>query len=254
MGIAYEVSDGIALVRLDRPEKLNALTLAMYRELGDAFIAARDDARVRVVVLTGSGERAFCVGADLTESIPALAEGRFDISEWDDAHLKNLRMYKPVLCAVNGLCMGGGFEIMLGTDIRLAAEGATFALPEPSLGIVPAGGTLVRLARQIPYAHAMEILLSAGRFSAEELLHKGVLNHVVPAAELMPRTFALAERIKALSPSALAVIKESVQRLYDLPLDQAFAEEAQLGQRAFTSDDAKRGLQAFAERRKPSFD
>jgi enoyl-CoA hydratase len=254
MGIAYEVSDGIALVRFDRPEKLNALTLAMYRELGDAFIAARDDARVRVVVLTGSGERAFCVGADLTESIPALAEGRFDISEWDDAHLKHLRMYKPVLCAVNGLCMGGGFEIMLGTDIRLASEDASFALPEASLGIVPAGGTLVRLARQIPYAHAMEILLSAGRFSAQDLLHKGVLNHVVPAADLMPRTFALAERIKALSPQALAVIKESVQRLYDLPLDEAFAEEARLGQRAFTSDDAQRGLQAFAQRRQPSFD
>ncbi|MFT3762275.1 MAG: enoyl-CoA hydratase/isomerase family protein [Pseudoxanthomonas sp.] len=254
MGIAYEVSDGIALVRFDRPEKLNALTLAMYRELGDAFIAARDDARVRVVVLTGSGERAFCVGADLTESIPALAEGRFDISEWDDAHLKNLRLHKPVLCAVNGICMGGGFEIMLGTDIRLAAEEAVFALPEASLGIVPAGGTLVRLARQIPYVHAMEILLGVGRFSAAELLAKGLLNQVTPAAELMPRTFALAERIKALSPTALAVIKESVQRLYDLPLAEAFAEEARLGQRAFTSADARKGLEAFAQRRIPRFD
>ncbi|MFT4255776.1 MAG: enoyl-CoA hydratase/isomerase family protein [Pseudoxanthomonas sp.] len=254
MGIAYEVSDGIALVRFDRPEKLNALTLAMYRELGDAFIAARDDARVRVVVLTGSGERAFCVGADLTESIPALAEGRFDISEWDDAHLKNLGLHKPVLCAINGLCMGGGFEIMLGTDIRLAAEDAVFALPEASLGIVPAGGTLVRLARQIPYVHAMEIMLGAGRFTAAELLAKGLLNAVVPAAELMPRTFALAERIKALSPTALAVIKESVQRLYDLPLAEAFAEEARLGQRAFTSADARKGLQAFAQRSQPVFD
>ena len=254
MGITYEVSDGIALVRFDRPEKLNALTLAMYRELGDAFIAARDDRRVRVVVLTGEGERAFCVGADLTESIPALAEGRFDISEWDDAHLKHLRLYKPVLCAVNGLCMGGGFEIMLGTDIRLAAEQAVFALPEASLGIVPAGGTLVRLARQIPYAQAMEIMLGAGRFGAAELLRMGLLNHVVPAAELMPRTFALAERIKALSPTALAVIKESVQRLYDLPLAEAFAEEAVLGQRAFTSADARRGLEAFAQRRTPIFD
>ncbi|MET0327256.1 MAG: enoyl-CoA hydratase/isomerase family protein, partial [Luteimonas sp.] len=124
MGIAYEVSDGIAMIRFDRPDKLNALTLSMYRELGDAFIAARDDARVRVVILTASGQRAFCVGADLGESIPALMEDAFDISQWDDAHLKNLRLYKPVLCAINGLCLGGGFEIMLGTDIRIAADHA----------------------------------------------------------------------------------------------------------------------------------
>jgi enoyl-CoA hydratase/carnithine racemase len=254
MTIAYEVTDGIALIRFDRPQKLNALTLAMYRELGDAFIAARDDRRVRVVVLTGSGERAFCVGADLLESIPALAEGRFDISEWDDAHLKHLRMYKPVLAAVNGLCLGGGFEIMLGTDIRLASETATFALPEASLGIVPAGGTLVRLSRQIPYVHAMELLLSAERFTAADLHARGLLNYVVPPAELMSRTFALAERIKAMSPTAVAVIKESVQRLQDLPLDEAFAEEARLGQRAFTSADARKGLEAFAQRRTPVFD
>ena len=254
MGIAYDVSDGIAMVRLDRPRKLNALTLAMYRELGDAFIAARDDTRVRVVILTGSGERAFCVGADLGESISALMENRFDISQWDDAHLKNLRLYKPILCAINGLCLGGGFEIMLGTDIRIASETAKFALPEPSLGIVPAGGTLVRLARQIPYAHAMELLLTANGFSAHDLRAMGLINHVVPPSELMPQTLTIAERIKALSPSALAVIKESVNRLIDLPEAEAFAEEARLGQRAFTSEDARRGLAAFARKQTPVFD
>lgn len=254
MTIAYDVSDGIAMVRFNRPDKLNALTLSMYRELGDAFIAAREDKRVRVVILTASGQRAFCVGADLGESIPALMEDQFDISQWDDAHLKNLRLYKPVLCAINGLCLGGGFEIMLGTDIRIASETAKFALPEPSLGIVPAGGTLVRLARQVPYAHAMELLLTGNGFSARELLAKGVLNRVVPPSELMPQTLAIAERIRALSPSALAVVKESVQRLADLPEAEAFAEEARLGQRAFTSADARKGLAAFARRQTPVFD
>ncbi|MCD9096465.1 enoyl-CoA hydratase/isomerase family protein [Luteimonas fraxinea] len=254
MGIAYDVSDGIAMIRFNRPDKLNALTLSMYRELGDAFIAARDDTRVRVVILTASGQRAFCVGADLGESIPALMDDTFDISQWDDAHLKNLQLYKPVLCAINGLCLGGGFEIMLGTDIRIAADHAKFALPEPSLGIVPAGGTLVRLVRQVPYVHAMELLLTANGFSAQELLAKGLLNRVVPIAELMPQTLALAERIKAMSPGALAVIKESVQRLVDLPERDAFAEEARLGQRAFTSADARRGLAAFAQRQTPVFD
>ncbi len=254
MGISYEASDGIAMVRFNRPNKLNALTLSMYRELGDAFIAAREDPRVRVVILTASGQRAFCVGADLDESIPALMEDRFDISQWDDAHLKNLRLYKPVLCAINGLCLGGGFEIMLGTDIRIAAENAKFALPEASLGIVPAGGTLVRLVRQIPYVHAMELMMTANGFSAHELLAKGLINRVVAQDQLMPQTLALAERIKALSPIALAVIKESVQRLVNLPEAAAFAEEARLGQRAFTGDHARKGLAAFAKKQTPVFD
>src|SRR5690606_28995942 len=105
--------------------------------------------RVRVVILTGAGERAFCAGADLKESIPALARNEIDISAWDGAHLKSFDLDKPIVCAVNGLCMGAGFEIMLATDLRIAASTAVFSLPEVSLGIVPAGGTLVRLVRQI---------------------------------------------------------------------------------------------------------
>lgn len=251
--IAYEASDGIALIHFDRPEKLNALTLAMYDDLSAAFLRANADEAVRVIVLTGRGERAFCVGADLTESIPALAQGLFDIARWDGAHLKHNKIYKPIISAVNGLCMGGGFEIMLASDIRIAADDASFALPEPSLGVVPAGGTLVRLTRQIAHAHAMELLLTAERFTASRLAEMGVINHVVPRVRLMERAFEFANRIKQLSPTALAVIKESVATLPDLPLAQAFAAEAQLGQRAFGSADAKKGLAAFAAGRKAVF-
>jgi enoyl-CoA hydratase/carnithine racemase len=133
------------------PDKLNSLTLAMYEDLGAAFAEVRDDDSVGVAILTGDGDRAFCVGADLTESIPALAEGRFDISEWDPAHQKHTSLFKPMIAAVNGLCLGGGFEIMLSTDIRIAADTAVFGLPERGVGVVPAGGTLTRLTRQIPY-------------------------------------------------------------------------------------------------------
>lgn len=252
--IRYETRGRVAVVHFDRPEKLNALTLAMYDALGAAFERAQQDDAVRVIVLTGAGDRAFCVGADLAESIPALASGRFDISEWDGAHMKTGRITKPVIAAVNGLCMGGGFEIMLATDLRIAASGAQFALPEPGIGVVPAGGTLVRLARQIPYAWAMQLLLTADRFSAEQLRDMGVLNQVVPADQVLPVALAMAERIAALSPNAVRLIKRAVRELADTEWEETFQREAALGQEAFTSEDARRGLKAFAEGRKATFD
>jgi len=247
MSIAYRVEDGVARICFDRPAKLNALTLAMYEDLGRAFKAAADDDRVRVVILTGAGERAFCVGADLKESIPALARNDIDISAWDAAHLKSLNIDKPVISAVNGLCMGGGFEIMLATDLRVASSTAEFSLPEVSLGIVPAGGTLVRLVRQIGFAAAMEILMTGERFSSEHLLRIGVLNRVVAPEHLAQTVTQLADRLVRLSPTALNVVKRAVRELRDLPVQEAFRREAVLGQLAFTSADARRGLAAFAE-------
>ncbi|MEU5702180.1 enoyl-CoA hydratase/isomerase family protein [Streptomyces aurantiacus] len=252
-GITLDRDGDVAIIRFDRADKLNALTLAMYDELGEAFAEVRDDDAYAVAVLTGSGERAFCVGADLTESIPALAEGRFDISHWDAAHQKHTRLFKPVIAAVNGLCLGGGFEIMLSTDIRIATESAEFALPESGVGVVPAGGTLTRLTRQIPYAWAMELMLQGDRISATQALRYGLLNEVVPAHDLMEAALERAHRLAGRSGSALATIKEAVLRLGDLPQDQAFHSEALYGQKAFTSSDAREGLSAFAERRPPDF-
>lgn len=253
MAIDLVVSQGIATITIDRPEKLNALTLAMYRQLGDAFTEVGRDDSVEVAILTGAGERAFCVGADLTESIPALAGDAFDISEWDDAHLKGQPLYKPVICAVNGLCLGGGFEIMLATDIRIASNTASFALPEPGLGFVPAGGTLVRLVRQIGYAHAMEIMLTGDRFDPSHLARVGVVNHVVPPDALMPEARRVAERLRANSGQAVRTIKEAALSLQHLDWPEAFAAEARLGQRTFTSEDAREGLAAFAAKRPPAF-
>lgn len=248
MSIAYAVDAGIATIRIDRPDKLNALTLAMYEELGAAFDRANADDAVRVILLGGSGERAFCVGADLTESIPALAEGRFEISEWDRAHVKQPGFYKPIVAAINGLCMGGGFEIMLAADIRVAADDAQFSFPEASLGFVPAGGTLVRLARQIPYAYAMELMLTAGRFPAARLAEMGLLNRVVPRAELQEAALSYAHAIARNGAVAVSVIKEAVLTLGHLPFDEAFRRESRLGQRAFTCDEAREGLRRFVTR------
>jgi enoyl-CoA hydratase len=249
MSILYEVDAGIARVRFNRPEKLNALTLAMYEELGEAFKRAQADPDVRVILLSGSG-KAFCVGADLTESIPALAEGRFDISEWDGAHIKQDGFHKPVVAAINGLCMGGGFEIMLAADIRVAADIAEFALPEASMGFVPAGGTLVRLTRQIAFAHAMEIMLTGERFKAARLAEMGLLNRVVPAEQLEETALSYARSIAAKGRVATEVIKRAALTLGHLPLGEAFRQEAQLGQTAFTSPEAKEGLRRFIARKR----
>jgi enoyl-CoA hydratase len=248
--MAIELSrDGhVATITIARPEKLNALSLKMYDDLGRAFADVRDDDEVRAVILTGAGDKAFCVGADLTESIPALAADSIDISAWDPAHLKNMAFYKPIVCAVRGLCLGGGFEIMLATDIRIAAEDAVFQFPEARHGFVPAGGTLVRLARQIGYAHAMEILLTARRFSAAQLLARGVVNQVVASSDVIGVAREIAREIAALSPTAVQTIKEAVLTLQDETWEAAFAKEAALGQRTFTSEDARRGLAAFADR------
>jgi enoyl-CoA hydratase/carnithine racemase len=144
--------------------------------------------------------------------------------------------------------MGGGFEIMLAADIRVAADNAVFALPEASLGFTPAGGTLVRLTRQIPYVFAMELMMTAERFSASRLAEMGLLNRVVPASELEQTALSYAESIARKGKVAISVIKEAALTLGHLPFEQAFSREAQLGQRAFTSDEAKAGLRRFASR------
>ncbi|MEU6644017.1 enoyl-CoA hydratase/isomerase family protein [Saccharomonospora sp. NPDC046836] len=252
-GITLDRDGAVAIIRFDRPDKLNALTLAMYEELGEAFAEVRDDDSIAVAILTGSGDRAFCVGADLTESIPALAEGRFDISEWDGAHQKHTALFKPVIAAINGLCLGGGFEIMLSTDIRIAADTAEFGLPESGVGVVPAGGTLTRLTRQIPYVWAMELMLEGERIPAAQALRYGLLNTVVAAPRLLETALDRAHRLVRKSGTALATIKEAVLRLGDLPQHQAFHSEALYGHKAFTSADAREGLGAFAKGRVPDF-
>ncbi len=252
-GIGYEVEDGVAVITIDRPDKLNALTLKMYDGLADSFQRARDDTAVGVVILTGAGERAFCVGADLHESIPALASGRFDISQWDGAHQKHTSLFKPVIAAVDGLCLGGGLELMLSTDLRVAGADARFALPESGIGVVPAGGTLARLVRQIPYAFAMELMLVGGEIGADDAARFGLVNRVVPAGTALETAREIAQALLTRSGTALELIKASVLSLADMPLDAAFRAEALYGQAAFTSSDAGEGLAAFAERRSPKF-
>ncbi|MFI8301801.1 enoyl-CoA hydratase/isomerase family protein [Streptomyces nigra] len=253
MGVVLTVDDGIAEIVLDRPEKLNTMTPDMYRELGEAFIRVREDPDISVALLHGAGSRAFCAGGDLSESLPKLADGQHDISEWDAAHLKNIDLFKPVVAAVDGWCLGAGLEILLGTDIRIAARTAVFGLPEAGKGLVPAGGTLARLTRQIPYTRAMDLLLSSRRIDAAEAYSMGLVSSVVEPEVLLKVAWEKAVALSRQSQQSLRVIKESVIRLGDMPLSVALHAEAVYGQKGFRSPDAHEGLAAFREGRSPNF-
>ena len=252
-GLSYERRGRIAWLTLDRPEALNALTPEMLRGLDTYSARFMADPEALVLIVTASGEKAFCTGGDLKQTIPRVADQDEAVLLRDTTRRFFSDVWKPVIAAVNGLCVAGGLELLLGTDIRLAATHARFALTEPVWGLVPAGGSHVRLPRQIPYCRAMEILLTGDWVSAAEAVQIGLINRAVPADELLPAAEALAERICANGPLAVRTIKETVLRTYNLPWAEAFHLEFTMAQPVFTSDDAREGLRAFVEKRRPQF-
>jgi len=251
--VLYEKVSNKAYITLNRPEAMNAMPPSGFQQLAEAFNEAREDDEVRVIILTGAGEQAFCAGADLKETIPAITEGTMDPGLLDDVVLKHTPLWKPIIAAVNGHCLAGGMEILQATDIRIAAEHATFGLPEPKWSIMAAAGSLVRLVRQIPYCRAMEILLTGDSITAKEALDIGLINKVVPSSQLLAEAESYAEKICRNGPIAVQATKEAVVRLQSLPMELAFREEWNYANKAFMSEDAKEGLKAFAEKRAPLF-
>jgi len=262
--LQYEKRDGIAYLTMNRPERRNALSPEMICQLADAWTDFRDDAEARVAILTGAGDKAFSAGADLGLLIPLFTRERSPEDEWDRrlvadfalmqaALLRNFELYKPVIAAVNGFALAGGTEILQATDIRIASTNARFGLSEAKRGLVPAGGSLVRLARQIPYCKAMEILLLGNDMPAEEAHRIGLINEIVSAAELMPRAEALAHKLAENGPLALRKIKEAVLRTSGVALEQAFGIENECAAVVMQSKDAREGPRAFMEKRKPAF-
>lgn len=251
--VLYEKVAHKAYITLNRPEVMNSMTPEGFQLIGEAYKEAVQDDEVRVIILTGKGEQAFCAGADLKETIPLLVEGNVNSEQMDDAFLKHTNVWKPVIAAINGYCLAGGMELIQATDIRIATEHAKFGLPEPKWSIVPAAGSLVRLVKQIPYCRAMEILLTGDSISAEEALEIGLINKIVSASTLLEEVDKYAESIIQNGPVAVQSIKEAVVRLQSLPMELAFHEEWRYAQQALSSDDIKEGLQAFAENRTPKF-
>jgi crotonobetainyl-CoA hydratase len=226
---------------------------ATSRALGDTFAAFRDDPDARVAIVTAAGERFFSAGWDLKS---AASGERQDYGVGGFAGLTELfDLTKPVIAAVNGMAVGGGFELILACDLIVAANHVEFFLPEATIGIIPDAGGVIRLPRRLPHALAMEMLLTGSRMSAAEALARGLVNRVVPASELMASARELAARVLAAAPLSAAAIKAVVAGTGHLSVADAYAamREGRIPDydRVLASDDAKEGPRAFAEKRKP---
>lgn len=250
-GLLFDREGPIAVVTLDRPELHNAMTPDMVAGIQSIFGEIQRDDSILAAVITGSGLRAFSSGADLKTTIPAAVGVGHDPSFPDPTKRFLSDVFKPVVAAVNGLCLAGGFELLLGTDIRIASESATFGLPEVRWGVIPSGGSHVRLPFQIPWAIAMELLLTGLPISAQRAYEVGLVNEVVPAKEVLSRALAVCEIICKNGPLAVQAAKEIAVR--SLGFESKFVYESERARRVFGSADALEGIQAFAEKRSPRY-
>jgi E-phenylitaconyl-CoA hydratase len=254
MSVLFEVRDHVAYLTINRPEVMNAMDPATYRALSERWIEVRDDPDIWVAIITGAGDKAFSAGADLRETIPRVPEiWEFWQTQKEPILNRGLEVWKPVIAAVNGYCLAGGMTLLLATDIRIAAEHARFGVPEVKRGILPANGGTQRLLRQIPYAIAMELLLTGDAIDAQEAYRIGLVNKVVPLAELMPTAEAVARRICANGPLAVRAIKELAVRSQSLPLSEGLRLEQAIAQVLRQTEDAQEGPRAFAEKRPPRY-
>ena len=263
--VMFEQRDHVAWITINRPEHKNVMNPEVLLGLADAWAEVRSDDAIRVAVVTASGDDDFCCGGDLGGLIPLWTRAKEPTTEVerrlldrpqiiDDVMLKAEPLAKPVIAAVNGRALGGGLELIQATDIRIAADNAEFGLPEPKSGVVPGAGSMVRLARQLPYAHAMRIFLGGEPIDAATALAMGLVSEVVPSAELLARTARVAANVAAQAPLALQAIKRTVMETHTLPWDEAFDVEKREAGGVMRSQDAREGPRAFKERREPTFE
>lgn len=254
MSIDVEVDDGIALITMNRPERLNAMDAEAYRQLSAAWTRVRDDGDIRVAVITGAGDRAFTTGADLKSFVNAPQDlSQFWMTQQDQLLNRGLEVWKPVIAAVNGYCLGGGMTLLLATDIRVATPTATFGLTEVARGVIAGNGGTQRVLEQLPHAIAMELLLTGRRVDAESAARWGLVNRVVPSEELLPTAFAIAREVAANAPLAVQAAKELALRSRDVDRGTGLRLEQTMNRLLQFTEDAKEGPAAFAERRTAAF-
>jgi E-phenylitaconyl-CoA hydratase len=255
VSVDFDLQDGVALITLNRPERLNAMDADAYRALSDAWIRVRDDEEIRTAVITGAGERSFTTGADLKSFVTSPDDlSGFWQTQREQLLNRGLEVYKPVIAAVNGYCLGGGMTLLLATDIRIAAEHASFGLAEVKRGIIAGNGGTQRILAQLPHAIAMELLLTGDRIDAARAERWGLVNQVVPMDELLPTAMDYASRIAANAPLAVQATKELALRSRDLDLAGGLRLEQTMNRLLQFTADAKEGPAAFAEKREPRFE
>ncbi|EID52794.1 enoyl-CoA-hydratase DpgD [Saccharomonospora xinjiangensis] len=255
--VRYRKEGHVAYVTLDRPEVLNAMDLRMHVELAEVWDDFDRDDTIWLGVLTGAGDRAFSVGQDLKELVARVEGGEGPSSFGSRGRpgwprlTERFDLSKPLIARVNGYALGGGFELALACDIIVAAEHATFALPEARLGLVPGAGGVFRLARQLPFRTALGHLMTGRRLSADRALHLGLVNDVVPADQLDDCVAGWVRDILRCAPLSVRAVKEAAAASVALPLDQAFATRYTWEDRRMHSRDAREGPLAFVEKRPP---
>ncbi|MGE8064183.1 enoyl-CoA hydratase/isomerase family protein [Pseudomonas sp. NPDC089569] len=264
MAIQFKIIDHVALITLDAPDSLNALTIGDLRHLRKVLGACQDDDQIRVIVLTGAGDKAFCSGANLKATLPpatGFVSGALKTREGEAEEggytrlidLSDLEIWKPVIAAINGYCLGGGLELALQCDLRIACEGASFALPEAKVASIPAVGGAQYLLRAVPAAVAMKMALTGERIDADKALSIGLISDLVTRERLLPLAMELAERIAANGPLAVQAIKKlAVQTAHMAPRE--FVAQANLHWGLLRdSKDRIEGRVAFSEKRAPRY-
>jgi enoyl-CoA hydratase len=254
VNLLFEKADGIGIVTVNRPKALNALNAATVKELDQMADQLAKDDEVQVVIITGGGEKAFVAGADITEMRPMSAiAGRTWAKLAQAVFNKIENLPKPVIAAVNGFALGGGNELAMACDIRIASEKAKFGQPEVSLGIPPGFAGTQRLPRLVGKGRAKELLFTGDMIDAAEAYRIGLANKVVAPEELMDAAKAMAKKIMSRAPLAVQICKSAVNEGLDVDLESGVAYEAEVFGLCFATDDQKEGMAAFVEKRKPNF-
>lgn len=249
--VNIEKAGKIAIFTINRPDALNALSSQVMIEISNGLVDFRDDPERWVAIITGAGEKAFSAGADIMEF--RTSGGTREALKSFGERVRADQVWKPVIAAINGFCLGGGLELAMTCDIRIAAEHARFGQPEINIGFMPGGGGTQRLPRFVSRAHAAEMLLTGEMIDAQEAYRIGLVNRVVPLDQLMPTARQMAETICKKGPLGIQASKEAMIRGYNMPLDEGLKLERELAEKVRQTEDFEEGTKAFAERRPAEF-
>ncbi|MBW2092578.1 MAG: enoyl-CoA hydratase/isomerase family protein [Deltaproteobacteria bacterium] len=251
MAVDYETEGKIAIITINRPKAMNALNADVRREMQEALADFKDNPDLWVAIITGAGDRAFSAGADIKDFRPATAEEAEKAPAGPPLRADNI--WKPFIAAIHGYCLGGGLELAMTCDIRIAAENAQLGQPEVNIGFMPGGGGTQRLPRFVSRAMAAELLLTGNRINAQEALRIGLVSRVVPRDQLMPTAMEIANTICTRGPLGVRATKEAMVRGYDMTLEEGLELERKLAAHIRTTEDFIEGASAFAQKRPPDY-